>query len=302
MPASGQSNLPSPGEIFLDHVGHFVPDAGACAAALNAAGFTVTPFSAQVAPDPATGALGLTGTGNVCVMLRSGYLEFLAHTADTPLGLEFLNALRQRAGLHLAAFAVADAEAQHVELSQAGFPMRPLVRMSREVETPGGTAEARFTVARLQPGAMPEGRVQMVTHATEAAMWQERWLEHPNGARGLVSLVVSAPDPAEAAARIGRFLGRAPMPAGEGAFCVALDRGVVEILGEAAAEALVGFPVQPGRPAIVAYRLAVDDLARALDCMAGAGLSAIRAENEAVVAFPAALGLGAWILGRRSSR
>ena len=142
-------NSPPAGQIYLDHVGHFIPDADACASALRAAGFVVTPYSAQVAPDPETGRPGLTGTANVCVMLRRGYLEFLAHTADTPIGLEFKEALARRAGLHLAAFAVADAAANHAVLSADGLHMRPLVLMSRTIETETGSAEARFTVARL---------------------------------------------------------------------------------------------------------------------------------------------------------
>ena len=36
---------------------------------------------------------------------------------------------------------------------------------------------------------MAEGRIQMLTHHTEDAVWQPRWLAHPNGARGLASLV-----------------------------------------------------------------------------------------------------------------
>jgi hypothetical protein len=289
------SNLPRDGQIFLDHVGHFVPDACACATALEAAGFTVTPFSAQVAPDPGTGHPALTGTGNVCVMLRSGYLEFLAHTADTPIGLEFKDALARRAGLHLAAFAVPDAEARHGELAPR-LPMRPLVRMSREIEAPEGPREARFTVARLQKGVMPEGRIQLLTHASESAMWQERWLAHPNGAEGLVSLIVSAPDPAEAAARFATFLDRPAMGEGEARYRVDLDRGGIEFLPEDAAARLVGTAIEPGRPSLVGYAVSVDDLSRTRACMARARLPVRAAGGNAVaVPFPPALGLGTWI-------
>ena len=117
-------NLPREGETTLDHIGHFVPSAADASDALAALGFTVTPYSAQVLPDPATGEITPTGTGNVCVMLTEGYIEVLVHTADTPLGLEFKAALGRRAGLHLAAFAVADAQSVHARLTDAGWPMR----------------------------------------------------------------------------------------------------------------------------------------------------------------------------------
>src|SRR3954469_11148440 len=98
--------LPIGDEIFLDHVGHFVRDPEAAAAALTRAGFAPTPLSVQVAPDG-----GPTGTGTACAMLTRGYGEVLFKTADTPLGREFEAALARHSGLQLAAFAVADAPA-----------------------------------------------------------------------------------------------------------------------------------------------------------------------------------------------
>ncbi|WP_020039573.1 VOC family protein [Salipiger mucosus] len=283
------ANSPAPGGVCLDHTGHFVPDPEAARAALTGMGFTVTPFSAQVVPDPEGGAPKLTGTGNVCVMLPEGYLEFLVHTADTPIGLEFRAALDRRAGLHLAAFGVADAEARHAELAEAGFDMRPLVHFSREVETEGGSATAAFTVARLQAGAMPEGRVQILTHHAPEAMWQPRWTAHENAARALRAVVVSAPDPAEAADRFARFLGRPAEPFGPG-FRVPLDQGAVEVLPEPEAEALAGVAVEPGRPCFVALRIGVADPA-ALAARLGA-----ESVGEAWrLPFDPALGRGAWL-------
>lgn len=289
-------NLPSRDEIFLDHVGHFVPDPRACEVALRSAGFIVTPFSAQVAPDPVTGRSELTGTGNLCVMLQSGYLEFLVHTADTPIGREFREALGRRPGLHLAAFAVPDAEGTHATLGAAGLDMRPLVHMSRAVETATGHAEARFTVARLQKGVMPEGRIQFLTHGSEAALWQERWLDHPNGALGLRSVVISSPDPSEAADRFSSVLARPATRTGTGAIRIELDRGAVEILAEDAATALVGMAVEPGSSAIVGYSLHVRDLAKAAAAFSRAGLSVRSREDHLIVRFPPELGAGTWIL------
>lgn len=288
-------NQPSQGEVFLDHVGHFVPDADTCAEALRSVGFTVTPFSAQVAPDPATGRPALTGTGNVCVMLRHGYLEFLAHTADTPIGLEFKEALARRAGLHLAAFAVADAEMAHARLSAAGFRMRALVRMSRQIATETGAADLRFTVARLAKGTMPEGRIQLLTHESADALWQKRWLDHPNGAKSLRSMIISAPDPDEAAERFAAFLGRPAVTTSDCRRQVALDRGTVEVLPEPAAADLLGTSVEPGRSIIAGYRVAVSDLARTLEFMTRAGLRVGTSEGRAVVPFPDAIGAGAWV-------
>ena len=153
-------------------------------AALARAGFAPTPVSVQVAPDG-----GPTGTGNVCAMMTRGYMEVLFKTADTPLGREFEAALARHSGVQLAAFAVADANAWHRRLGEAGFRTRPIAPFKRPVGTETGTDTAAFTVARVEPGEMAEGRIQMLTHHTEDAVWQKRWLTHPNGARGLASLV-----------------------------------------------------------------------------------------------------------------
>src|SRR5262249_23875210 len=159
--------LPVGDEIFLDHIAHFVPDREAARAALARAGFAPTPVSIQVNPDPAGGPPRPAGTGNVTAMFARGYIEILFKTADTPVGREFDAALARHPGLHLAAFAVADAAAAHRRLDEAGFGMQPLVAMQRPVDTAQGPDIAAFTIARLVPGQMPEGRIQMLTHRTE---------------------------------------------------------------------------------------------------------------------------------------
>ncbi|MFC3612804.1 VOC family protein [Lutimaribacter marinistellae] len=287
------ANIPGPGSITLDHSGSFVTDPEAARIALAELGFMVTPWSAQVQPDPDTGEMRLTGTGNICVMLSEGYLEFLAHTADTPLGLEFRAALERRAGLHLAAFGSADAAAEHAALSARGVDMRPLVHFSREIDTETGPGNVAFTVARLAAGTMTEGRVQIVTHHSVPAMWQDRWVRHPNGAIALRSMIVSTPDPEETAARFSRVLNRPATPNGDG-LLIDLDRGALEILPEATATHLVGTVVDPGQSCLVALRIVVGDLAPFRD------RSGARMLDDGTLALPfaPALGRGCWVFER----
>ncbi|GGG84877.1 hypothetical protein GCM10011415_38780 [Salipiger pallidus] len=278
-------NRPGPGEITLDHTGHFVADPGAAEQRLRSLGFTVTPRSVQVRPDPKTGISGPTGTGNICVMLEEGYLEILFHTADTDIGREFSAALSRRAGLHLVAFGVADAETRHAELEASGLPMRPLVRFSRKV----GTLDARFTVARVAAGEMPEGRVQTLTHHDVAAMWQPQWTRHDNGAMALRSLILSSPDPVGTARRFEAIIGRSASPRGDG-LQLSLDVGTLEILPEAQATALLGEAVAPGVSCLAGLRIAVADPGRFI------GLPGARKVGTAVaLPFGAALGPGAFL-------
>ena len=286
--------LPLGEEIFLDHVGHFVPDREAARAALARAGFAPTPISIQAAPDPVGGPPRPTGTGNTTAMLARGYVEVLFSTADTALGRELDLALARYLGLHLAALAVADAAAAHRRLAAAGFRMQPLVEMQRPVETVQGPATAAFTIARVVPGEMAEGRLQILTHRTEAAVWQPRWLDHPNGARALTSLTIAVADVAEAAARYTRFTGRAAH-ACEGGQVLALDRGSIALVTPEAFGRRFPELAIPSLPFMGACGIAVASLAGVEAALRRGGLAARRDGERLVAQFPDALGVGAWV-------
>jgi Glyoxalase-like domain len=188
------AQLPEAGAMFLDHVAHFVPDMDPAAAALERCGFRLTPFTPQT--NRVDGRPVAAGTGNRCAMFRRGYVEILATTGDTPLARQLNERLARHVGLHLAAFSSADAAAEHHRLAAAGFPVLPLVDMRRPVATDNGEEEARFSIARIAPGSMPEGRIQFLTHQTEHLVWPEPYLDHPNGAQALAAVWIAAADPA----------------------------------------------------------------------------------------------------------
>ncbi len=286
--------LPLGDEIFLDHIAHFVPDRDAARAALARAGFAPTPVSIQANPDPAGGPPTPTGTGNVTAMFARGYVEVLFRTADTALGRELDAALARYPGLHLAAFAVADAGAAHRRLAAAGFAMQPLVEMQRPVETGARPGIAAFTIARLAPGQMAEGRVQVLTHHTEATVWQPRWLAHPNGARALLALTIAVADIDEAAARFARFTGRPPRPCDGGA-AIALDRGRVELVTPDAFGTRFPELTVPRLPFIGACAIAVGSLASAEAALRRGGIAPRRSGDRLVARFPDELGIGAWV-------
>jgi hypothetical protein len=168
------------------------------------------------------------------------------------------------------------------------------------VDTPSGPGIAAFTVVRLQRGAFAEGRIQLLTHRTEATVWQPRWLSHPNGALGLTGLVIVSADVAEAAARLERFTGRAAEPTPYGR-AIGLDRGRLEIVTGAAFAALLPEVVPPRLPFMGAYALQVASLDATEALLAGAGLERRRAGKALIVPFPAELGIGAWVLSERAA-
>jgi hypothetical protein len=287
--------LPAGDEIFLDHVAHFVRDPEAARQALIRCGFAPTPISIQVSPDPSGGPLP-TGTGNITAMFERGYTEVLFKTSDTPLAREFDTMLEQHAGLHLAAFSVADAEAAHRRLTASDLPVRELVRMSRPVDTESGAGTASFTIARVQPGAMPEGRIQMLTHHTEQAVWQKRWLGHPNSAIGLIDVMIAVADVEGAAQRFARFTGRAATPRPGGSAFIRLDRGGIYLISRERVMRRLPEVAITKLPFIAAYALRVQSLATAESAAERANLEwrAIDGGEGIVVTFPIELGEGAW--------
>jgi hypothetical protein len=296
VPAAPEANrqLPLGEEIFLDHLAHFVRDPEPAGRALVQAGFAPAPLSIQSNPDPDGGPPRLTGTGNMTVMFRRGYVEVLFKTSETALARELDAALERHAGLHLVAFAVADADKAHARLGGCGFRLRPLVQMQRPVDTETGPAVAAFTIARVEPGVMPEGRIQILTHRTEHAVWQPRWLTHPNGAVALTDVVIAVGDVEEAAQRIGRFTGR-PAIANAAGQAVALDRGRVQIMDKTSFTALLPEVPVPSLPFIGAYAIKVGSLDTAEQVLRARGTIPRRHGSLLIAPFPRELGLGAWI-------
>jgi hypothetical protein len=230
-------------------------------------------------------------------MLSRGYIEALFKTADTPLGRELETALARHGGVHLAAFAVADATAAHRRLAAAGFRMQPVLEMRRPVDTGAGPGTAAFTLARLERGEMPEGRIQILTHRSESMVWQPRWLAHPNGALALTGIVIAVAEPEEAAARFARFTGREAARSASGQ-TIALDRGRVELVSaDAFQRRLPEIPI-PSLPFAGAYGIRVASLPRLDDLLRQAGLTTRRNEHGLIAPFPAELGQGAWLFAQ----
>jgi hypothetical protein len=215
-------------------------------------------MSIQVNPDGAGGEKP-TGTGNICAMLPRGYVECLFKTADTPLGHELEKSIERFSGVHLVAFGVHDAATAHARLQREGFRTRPLVSMQRPVDTPAGPDVAAFTVVRVEPGEMAEGRIQILRHRTEHTVWQPRWLDHPNDAVGLLEVVIEVADAHEAARRYARFLGRTSQVNAYGHY-IQLDRGRVQLTSRETMRGMLPDAPNLPPPFISAYAIRVQSL------------------------------------------
>lgn len=136
--------------------------------------------------------------------------------------------------------------------------------------------------------------MQILTHRTEAMVWQPRWLSHPNGARALTGITIAVGDLEDAARRFACFTGRdtKSSPLGQ---TIELERGRVDIVTvETFARMLPEVPI-PSLPFIGAYSIRVASVAALDEMLQRAGLQTRRGEQDLVVPFPEELGRGAWL-------
>lgn len=280
---------PTAGSLVLDHVAHFVPDIEAASRALERLGFALTPFSLQQHRLAPGAPLVPAGSGNRCVMLRRGYLEFLTPTSDTPVAQRMQTAIARYIGLHLVCFGTGESARLHRHLESGGFAPQPPVALERRIGTETGEETARFTVLRVPPEAMPEGRIQIVEHHTPELLWQRRWLNHPNRATGLAASIICVGDPEEATRRYERFAGVEAQRQGR-ARVIVTARGSVVICGPEAVSHLPGTR-PPVLPWIAGSVLTSGDLAATMAWLDRAGYPAERVGPGAIaVAAPPEVG------------
>jgi hypothetical protein len=270
---------PAAGELFVDHVSHFVADLDAAAQVFESVGMKVTPISVQKTPE------GPVGASNRCVMLEEGYIELLSPTHDTPPANRMRALMQRYDGVHLLCYGTPDAEGEHRRLQAHGFDPQPLVNLQRRVK--GGTA--KFKVVRLPTEKMPEGRIQYVQQLTPQHIWRKGDV---NPMR-LEQVFVVAADPAQTAARWARFAGLIPHAVRDG---VELDtaRGRIFVGHRQSIAKKLG--VAPAAPGIAGYALACRHPEKlAVRCKA-AGIKVQKHGKHYAVTLPKALG-GAWLFG-----
>lgn len=270
MSSADHYQLPSPGTFNVDHVAHFVPHIDAATSALEKLGFTLTPFSDQFQRAEPGGPLAPAGTGNRCVMLQRGYLEFLTPTGDTPIASQLRAAIQRYVGAHLIAFGTAAPADDYARLAKAGFaPLEP-VPLQREIDTERGRETARFTVVRVAPGIMAEGRIQFCQHHTPELLWQPRWMVHPNRAASLAGVMLRVADAQEAAKRYARYTGLLAQFSG-GVWRIDTTRGFLVFADRDTLHRRLAV-VPPALPWIAGHVLKSDDIAATGDYLRKSGV------------------------------
>jgi len=279
---------PSGDGVFLDHVGWFVPDMDTMAETMEKLGFILTPFVAQHNADPNGGPPIPAGTGNRCAMLQRGYLEFLAAVpgVDTPLSQQLNTALDRYHGLHLVAFTIDDSEGAHKQLQSGGFTPLDPVHLRRPLTLGDGSeAEVAFTVLRVPPETMPEGRVQMLRQETPDLVWQDHIIARDNGVVALGGVILCVDDVEEVSDRFSRFTGKSID--GEADYrSMTLDRGRLGFATRSALTRYLSDVAAPTTPFMAAVCLQSDNLKKTRQFLSEAGVATSPLSDHAVLISP----------------
>lgn len=268
----------------LDHVAVVSDRAEALFAAYEHMGFRLTPLSRhEGAPAPGK-AVVPWGTGNRCAMFNAGYLELLAILDPTRHCGPFPALVSVYEGMHIVSFAASDAEAAAARLRSAGVGVAGVVRLERGVEDEtGAAARARFRLVRFAEGALPEARFNVVEHRTPELLWQERYLEHPNGAVAIDEVLIAVADLDAAEARYCRVLGVAAERRGA-VRRFRLPRGTFSLVAAEALATVIPGAAAPVVPCVAAVSFAVRDVARTRDVLAAGGVAATADAGRLIVA------------------
>ncbi len=176
------------------------------------------------------------GSENHLAIFATDYLELLGFGGDARAELEPFPI-----GLNGLVFKTADAEGTHRHARAAGLRVLPVQSFSRPLTLRGQSRDARFRTLRLDPKAVPMGRVYFCEHLTPELVWRKEWQAHPNGARAIGRVVVVTPDPVRTAALFEALFGSAAVVAApDGRVTVAAGTARIELTTPNAAAAEFG--------------------------------------------------------------
>ncbi len=183
----------------LDHVVILVRDLDTAERQIARLGFRPTPRGVH-SPQ--------MGTANATVMLENRtYFEVLAPIAETALNADTRQFVAEREGAHGLAFKTDDARAAARSFAAAGIAGTEAVHFARDVELPGGSKEAKFTVARIAQDATPGGWAFVCQQHTPEVVWRPDYLDQPNTATGVKEVVGIAEDLTTIEAGYGKLFG-----------------------------------------------------------------------------------------------
>jgi hypothetical protein len=238
----------------IDHVLVAVQSLSSAEQTFARLGFTCTPRSDL--PE-----WGITAHS---VVFDGNFIDLVAATGTGSGAEQIRDHLAARGeGLMAAALGSPDAQKASAALRHAGIDAAAPVALSRRVETPEGVMAAHCSVVQLPADAMPGVPAFLCQHLTPDVIRRPAWLNHANGARGILSVTVVVEQPAALMAAYDRIFGPASSTPTDDMVTVHTGGGLLFLVtpdGFGQLHPEFDTP-PPAPPALVAIEVAVDDIA-----------------------------------------
>lgn len=293
-----EQQTPNEGQVFFDHVAWLVEDMDAASDVFERLGFILTPYSIHGNRDPETGERIPQGTANRLTMLRTGYIELLCEAGDVvaPVVEDLRARLARYQGVQLLVFTEADAEIAQKRISENGIPLQPMVHLRRDVEAADGSdTEVQFSVIRAAFDAIPEGRIQVITHHTPEHMWQPRYISYANGITGLLGATLCVEDPKESARNFEKISGRSATPVDSDEVHLICDRGGMRLVTPGRLAEIAPDVEVPSLPYTAFIEFVADDLNVSRKYFDSVGVDTVEKDGLIYVNPKDALGTGLMI-------
>ncbi|WP_406312890.1 VOC family protein [Streptosporangium sp. NBC_01639] len=249
---------------YIDHTVLITTDLAATSARYEALGFTLSPISPHLLAERPGGPLLPTCTANRCAYFGQSFIELLGvvdPAAPDPWGV---HQLRETYRGLLMTLGSSDIQATAHRLRTAGLASTGIRALEREVPTPEGPRTVRADSVRIDPVHTPEGALQATQHFTPQYVHQPHYLNHPNGAVGLHSVLLVVPDDEVDTheEHYAQLLDTDVWFEGP-KHVLPLRHGQVEIVPQSALDDLLPGHTLPALPLLAAHTIAVTDLAAA---------------------------------------
>jgi hypothetical protein len=179
------------------------------------------------------------GSANHLVMFATDYLELLGLPPNPPVVRRDL--MEWQCGINGLVFATENIDHVERELARKEVRVQSPRAFSRPVILPDGTVEdAKFRTLTLDRVVADYGRIYFCQHYSRHLVWRDELREHPNGAVGIVSVVISAQDPVAVASAYHKMFGNDAISRTDEGFRLTAGLGNVEIMNTASATARFG--------------------------------------------------------------
>lgn len=269
----------------IDHVSVAVADPVLVHRTFSRLGFFISPLLRNAS----------AGTLTHCLAFEADHIALSAADGEKPESRRLRRLLGDRPGkLMGVGLGSRDIQASYESLRRAQVDLPPPNRQTRLLVGPDGTEDCPGWLAMLSEALTPGLSVDLCQDAAPDSLRRPEWRDHPNTARGIVSLSVLLDNPEAAVAGYNRLFGPAACTPTDDVITVHTGHGLIFLVTADGFDDLhPSLDVRlPSPPAMVVLTIGVADLAKAAAVLAANGVAAERRGAHLGISAEDALGIG----------